>query len=104
MKIISNISCIINRIGLGRDGQSAVLTRSHICLYINNIIVKEEHKVTIVIVVAVAVVVGLIMFFAGTNKAKSDFEKTVGSAEKKSREIIDDAIRTAENKKREALL
>lgn len=59
---------------------------------------------TIVIVVAVAVVVGLIMFFAGTNKAKSDFEKTVGSAEKKSREIIDDAIRTAENKKREALL
>ncbi len=59
---------------------------------------------TIVIVLAVAVAVGLIMFFIGSNKAKNDFEKTVGSAEKKSREIIDDAIRTAENKKREALL
>ena len=32
------------------------------------------------------------------------YAKTVGSAEEKSREIIDDAIRTAENKKREALL
>ena len=58
----------------------------------------------IIIVLVVAVAVGLVMFFVGSSKAKNDFEKTVGSAEKKSREIIDDAIRTAENKKREALL
>jgi ribonuclease Y len=76
-------------------------------LYINNKIVKEVHKVSPVViaaVIAVAVVVGIIMFIAGQNKAKSDYEKVVGSAEQKSREIIDDAIRTAENKKREALL
>ncbi|SFG34986.1 ribonuclease Y [Oribacterium sp. WCC10] len=54
--------------------------------------------------IAAAAVLGIAMFLAGQNKAKSDYEKVVGSAEQKSREIIDDAIRTAENKKREALL
>jgi len=56
------------------------------------------------IVIVVAVVVGIIMFILGQNKERSMYAKTVGSAEEKSREIIDDAIRTAENKKREALL
>ena len=58
----------------------------------------------IAIIVIVAVVVGIIMFILGQNKERSMYAKTVGSAEEKSREIIDDAIRTAENKKREALL
>ncbi len=68
---------------------------------------KEVHEVTpvgIVIFVAILVIVGIIMFTLGSNKEKANYVKTVGSAEDKSREIIDDAIRTAENKKRESLL
>jgi hypothetical protein len=76
-------------------------------LYINKGILKEVYTVTpleMAIVIVVAVVVGIIMFILGQNKERSMYAKTVGSAEEKSREIIDDAIRTAENKKREALL
>ncbi|HAT02508.1 MAG TPA: ribonuclease Y [Oribacterium sp.] len=54
--------------------------------------------------IAVAVVVGIVAFYFGSKKEKDNYERTVGSADQKSREIIDDAIRTAENKKREALL
>lgn len=54
-------------------------------------------------IIAVAAV-GLACFFLGRSKEKSDYAKTIGTAEEKSREIIDDAIRAAENKKREALL
>jgi len=53
----------------------------------------------IALVVIVALIVGVIMFILGQNKQRSIYAKTVGSAEQKSREIIDDAIRTAENKK-----
>ena len=49
-------------------------------------------------------VCGIVMFFAGRQKERSDSERKIGSAEQKAREIIDDAIRTAEDKKREALL
>lgn len=59
---------------------------------------------TIAIVCIAVVAVGLICFFLGRNKEKTDYAKKIGTAEEKSREIIDDAIRTAENKKREALL
>ena len=58
----------------------------------------------IAIIVIVAAVVGAIMFILGQNKEKTNYARKVGTAEEKSREIIDDAIRTAENKKREALL
>ena len=58
----------------------------------------------IALVVIAALIVGVIMFILGQNKQRSIYAKTVGSAEQKSREIIDDAIRTAENKKRESLL
>jgi len=58
----------------------------------------------IAIIVVVAAVVGAIMFILGQNKERSNYARKVGTAEEKSREIIDDAIRTAENKKREALL
>ena len=59
---------------------------------------------TLVPIIMVAVIVGAIMFFVGRNKEKADYAKKIGTAEAKSREIIDDAIRTAENKKRETLL
>ncbi len=59
---------------------------------------------TIVAIIVAAVVAGVIMFVAGRNKEKADYAKKIGTAEEKSREIIDDAIRTAEDKKREKLL
>ncbi len=58
----------------------------------------------VVAIILAAVIAGAIMFFVGRNKEKADYAKKIGTAEAKSREIIDDAIRTAENKKRESLL
>ncbi len=61
-----------------------------------------------VIIIAVAVVLLAIGCFISykmgyENKRKSDEEK-IGNAEQKAREIIDDALKTAEAKKREGLL
>ena len=64
---------------------------------------------TTIIVAIVAVVVALLIAVPVTgkiavdNKIKKDAE-TIGSAEDKARNIIDDALKTAETKKREALL
>ena len=64
---------------------------------------------TIIISVIVAVVVALLIAvpltckFAVENKAKKDAE-VVGTAEDRARSIIDEALKTAETKKREALL
>ena len=62
---------------------------------------------TIVIAVAVAVtatIVAPIPWFAAVTHRKNAYESKIGSAEEKSREIIDEALKTAETKKREALL
>lgn len=56
------------------------------------------------IAVVAAIVAAVIGYLTGSAQEKNRYEKTVGSAEQKSREIIDDAIRTAENKKRDSLL
>ena len=58
----------------------------------------------IIVVLVIVIVAALLGFVSGSKKEKDNYAKTVGSAEQKSREIIDDAIRTSENKKREALL
>ena len=64
---------------------------------------------TIIISVIVAVVVALLIAvpltckLAVENKAKKDAE-VVGTAEDRARSIIDEALKTAETKKREALL
>lgn len=64
---------------------------------------------TTIIVAIVAVVVALLIAVPVTsklavdNKVKKDAE-VIGSAEEKARNIIDDALKTAETKKREALL
>ncbi|MBU3803581.1 MAG: ribonuclease Y [Candidatus Cellulosilyticum pullistercoris] len=50
------------------------------------------------------VVVGIIAFFCGSSYRKRTAEAQIGSAEEKSRKIIDDAIKAAEAKKREILL
>ncbi len=63
----------------------------------------------VVVIAIVAVVVALLIAIPITckvsvdNKAKKDAE-TVGTAEEKARKIIDEALKTAETKKRETLL
>lgn len=51
-----------------------------------------------------AAVVGVLMWFMATEHTKKQYEATVGSAEAKSREIIEEALKTAETTKREAVL
>ncbi len=60
--------------------------------------------IAIVIAVVAALVVGVIAWFAAIAYRKKVYEAKVGTAEVKAREIIDDALKTAETKKREALL
>lgn len=55
----------------------------------------------LVVVAAIGVVLA---FFCGKNKGIKDYEDKVGTAETRARAIIDDAVKTAETKKREALL
>ncbi|MBR5931467.1 MAG: ribonuclease Y [Lachnospiraceae bacterium] len=59
---------------------------------------------TIVIAVICFVVAALIFWFASKSNYKKNYESKIGSAEEKARGIIDDALKTAESKKREALL
>ena len=63
----------------------------------------------IVIAVAIAVVVTLVISIpvaakVSVNKYKAEVEANIGNAEEKARTIIDDALKTAEQKKRESLL
>ena len=58
----------------------------------------------IVIAVALALIVGIISHFATVSSLRKNAESKIGNAEAKAREIIDDAVKTAETKKKEALL
>ena len=58
----------------------------------------------IFVLIVVAIVVALISAFIATQVRKNVVEKKIGSAEGKAREIIDEAIKSAEAKKKEALL
>ncbi|HEX2945754.1 MAG TPA: ribonuclease Y [Clostridia bacterium] len=51
-----------------------------------------------------AVIASFISFRMGYNRRKSDAEAEIGSAEQESKRIVNDALKTAESKKREALL
>ena len=57
----------------------------------------------IIFVVVLAVCIA-ITWFAAISYRKKVYESKIGSAEEKSREIIDEALKVAETKKREALL
>ena len=59
---------------------------------------------TIIVAVVVALVVAVITWIVATAYRKNVVESKIGSAEDKAREIIDEALKTAETKKREALL
>ena len=58
----------------------------------------------VVITVVILAVCILITWFAAIAYRKKVYESKIGSAEEKSREIIDEALKVAETKKREALL
>lgn len=60
--------------------------------------------VAIVIILVVAVVTALAASNVSVQKYKREEEAKVGNAEEKARVIIDEALKTAETKKREALL
>ena len=59
---------------------------------------------TIAAVVVSVVVAVLITYFATVNKLKNDADSKIGNADVKAREIIDDALKAAEAKKKESLL
>ena len=59
---------------------------------------------TIIAVIATMVIVAPITWVLATAYRQKTYESKIGSAEEKSREIIDEALKVAETKKREALL
>ena len=58
----------------------------------------------IIAVVVTLIIVAPITFIATTNARKKADDAKIGNAEQKAREIIDEALKTAETKKREGLL
>ncbi|MBH1941471.1 ribonuclease Y [Mobilitalea sibirica] len=64
---------------------------------------SEVLKIVIAIVITLVIVATLTWKFAIAYRMKV-YEAKIGSAEEKAREIIDEALKTAETKKREALL
>ena len=54
--------------------------------------------------VIAVIVCAALAFFYGKSKGIGEYEEKVGTAESRARAIIDDAVKTAETKKREALL
>ena len=61
-------------------------------------------QIMVPIMIIVMIVVAIITWFAARNYERKQYDSKVGSAEEKSREIIDEALKPAETKKREALL
>jgi len=59
---------------------------------------------TILISVGVAIVAGIFFFFAGVQFRKRISESVIGSAEQEARRIVDDGIKIAETRKKEALI
>ena len=56
------------------------------------------------IAVALALIVGIITHFVTVSNLRKNAESKIGNAEAKAREIIDDAVKTAETTKKESLL
>ncbi|SKA59776.1 ribonucrease Y [Eubacterium uniforme] len=72
-----------------------------------NVVLATGSVSPVMVVIAVIItliVVAPITWLICTGYRKNVAEKKIGSAEVKAREIIDEAVKTAENKKREALL
>ena len=60
-----------------------------------------DTNIVIVLVVSVIAIIAAVLITAKvtTNRLKKNAEGTIGNAEEKAREIIDEALKTAENKK-----
>ena len=58
----------------------------------------------VIIAVAAFIVGALVFWFVSKSHYKKQYDGKLGSAEERARAIIDDALKTAESKKREALL
>lgn len=58
----------------------------------------------VVIAIALALIVGVVTHFLTVSNLKKNAESKIGNAETRAREIIDDAVKTAETTKKEALL
>lgn len=53
-----------------------------------------------IICVLIAIIVAVIAWFLGIAYRRKSYESKIGSAEEKSREIIDEALKVAETKKK----
>ena len=62
------------------------------------------EMIHILALVITALVVGVVCFLLGIHYRKTVSEKEISSAEEEARRIINEAIKSSENKKREALL
>lgn len=61
--------------------------------------------IPVILVAVILIVIAIAVTYSATlNYYRKDSEAKIGSAEKRAREIIDDAVKTADAKKREALL
>lgn len=58
----------------------------------------------IIIVLAIAIICSIIAFLAGVSHRKNIAEAAIGSAEQEAKRIVSDAIKSAEAKKKEAIL
>ena len=58
----------------------------------------------IIAVVITLLVTAVVVYFVTTAYYKKVTEAKIGNADEKAREIIDEAVKTAETKKREAML
>ena len=59
---------------------------------------------TVIAVVATLVITAIVVYAGTTAYHKKVTEAKIGNAEEKAREIIDEAVKTAETKKRESML
>ena len=60
--------------------------------------------VVAIVLIVVAVAAAVLSHFLTVSNLKNNAESNIGNAEAKAREIIDDAVKTAETKKKESLL
>ena len=58
----------------------------------------------IVVVVVIAVVAGAAGYFIGYNNRKKTAEAQIGSAEAEATRLVNEAIKTADQKRKEAIL
>ena len=64
----------------------------------------QDIIITVIAVVIALVVASIVTRFITISKLTKDAESKIGNAEGRAREIIDDALKTAEATKKEALL